>query len=85
MEKKIKVNLKGELDPSEMARFVQIANQYTSTLYIELDDNCRVNAKSIMGMMNFLAEDGQEVTIKAQGEDEADAAEALAACLTGKE
>ena len=84
MEKKISVKLNRDLDPNEVARFVQIANQYTSSLYIELDDNRRVNAKSIMGMMNFLADKGQEVTLVASGEDEAAALEAVASCLAGE-
>lgn len=82
MEKKISVKQNRDLDPGEVARFVQIANQYTSSVYIELDDNRRVNAKSIMGMMNFLADNGQEVTLVASGEDEAAAIEAVALCLT---
>ena len=85
MEKIIKVNLKGELEAGEIARFVQVANQYKCTLYIEMTDNRRINAKSIMGMMNFLSGNENEVIIKAEGEDEEAAAEALAACLTGKE
>ena len=85
MEKRIKVTLGGALDPSEIARFVQIANQYKSTVYIEMDDNRRVNAKSIMGMMNFLSEDGREVVVKAEGVDEEKAVESIAACLTRKE
>ena len=84
MEKRIRMNLKGRLEPSEIARFVQIANQYSSTVHIEMEDNRRVNAKSIMGMMNFLSEAGQEATVRAEGKDEAEAAAAIAACLTGK-
>lgn len=81
MEKRVKVELGKELDPSVLARFVQVANQYRSTIYIEMGDNRRVNAKSIMGMMNFLSVDGQEVVVRAEGEDEAEAAEAVAACF----
>ena len=84
MEKRIRMNLEGRLEPSEIARFVQIANQYSSTVHIEMEEDRRVNAKSIMGMMNFLSEVRQEVTVRAEGEDEAEAAEALAACLTGR-
>lgn len=85
MEKKVTVNLGVQLDPSDMAKFVQVANRYSSTIYIEMEDNRRVNAKSIMGMMNFMTEDGQEVTVRTEGADEAEAAEAIAACLNGKE
>lgn len=85
MEKRIRVSLGEGLDPSEIARFVQVANQYKSKIYIDMGDNRRVNAKSIMGMMSFLSEDGKEVVIKAEGADDVKAAEAIAACLTGKE
>lgn len=85
MEKTVKVNLGTEIDPSKIAKFVQMANQYSSSVYIEMDAEHRVNAKSIMGMMNFLAVDGQEVIVKVQGQDEEQAAEAVAGWLMGKE
>ena len=85
MEVKVRINLKEDLEASEIARFVQVANQYKSAVHIEMDDNRRINAKSIMGMMNFFARNESEVIIKAEGADEAAAAEALAACLSGKE
>lgn len=85
MEKKVKVNLGTEIDPGEIAKFVQRANGYNSSIYIELDGEHRVNAKSIMGMMNFLAVDGQEIVVKAQGADEEQAVDAIAAWLMGKE
>lgn len=85
MEKRVTINLKGDLEANEIARFVQVANQYKSVVYIEMMDNRRINAKSIMGMMNFFARNESEVLIKAEGVDEAAAADALAACLSGKE
>lgn len=85
MEKKIKVNLGGGLEPNQIAQIVQIANQFSSTLYIEVDEQYKVNVKSIMGMMNFMTEDEQEVIIRTQGADEEEALAALEACLTGKE
>lgn len=85
MEKKIMVKKAGNLAPDEIARFVQLANKFSSTVYIEQDDCHRVNAKSIMGMMGFLAGEGLEVTVRAEGADEEQAVEAIAECLTGKE
>lgn len=37
----------------------------------------QVNAKSIMGMMSLGALEGQELTIRAEGEDEEEAVNAL--------
>ena len=85
MEKRIKLNLKSELEAGEIAKLVQIANNYSSVIYIEMEDSHRINAKSIMGMMNFLAVSGKEVVIKAEGTDEKEVIEVLASVLTGKE
>ena len=57
--------------------FVQTANKYLSRIYIELDGK-RVNGKSIMGVMSLGVFQGEEITIIAQGEDEAEAIEDLA-------
>lgn len=84
MEKRIQVRLDEDFDPSGIARIVQIASQYASTIYLELDGNQRVNAKSIMGMMNFMSKGGSELVINAKGPDEAEAIDAIAACLGGK-
>lgn len=84
MEKKIKMNLKEHEDASEIARFVQVANQFSSTVYIEVENVGRINAKSIMGMMSLLSNNAREVTVRAEGVDEAKAVEAIAACLQGK-
>lgn len=85
MEMKARLNLQEELDPEYIARLVQTANRFESNLYIQAEGCHRVSAKSIMGMMNFLAEDGQDVTISAEGIDQEEAAKALALCLEGKQ
>lgn len=85
MKKRVQIDLKGNWETSEIAQFVQISNRYASKLYVEIDENRRINAKSIMGMMSFLSEAGQEVTVSAQGEDEAEAIEAIVSYLAGKE
>ncbi len=84
MERKVHIDLGDELDPEYIARVVQAANRFDSGLYLSVAGSHKVNAKSMMGMMNFLAADGQEVVISAEGADAAEAAEALAACLEGK-
>ena len=85
MEKEIKVVIKEDLDARDIAKYVQVANQFKCDLYIEMEDNRRVSAKSIMGMMNFLVKEQDMVVIKAQGPDEEAAIIALENCLTGKE
>jgi catabolite repression HPr-like protein len=45
-------------------------------------DNVRVNAKSIMGMMNLALLNGASVTIEAEGADEEDAVTEIQRFLT---
>ena len=40
-------------------------------------DNKKINAKSIMGMMSLALQEGDEVTVVAEGEDEEKAAEGI--------
>ena len=84
IKKPITINLSTGLEARPVAQLVQVASQFNSEIYVEIGKK-KVNAKSIMGMMNFLSGNENEVIIKAEGEDEEAAAEALAACLTGKE
>ena len=51
---------------------VQIASQFDSQIYVE-NNNARVNAKSIMGMMTLGLDNGEEVTVTANGKDESEA------------
>ena len=64
-------NVKG-LDARTIALLVQEASQYASKVYIEVDDK-QVNAKSIMGMMTLGLDNGEEVTVTANGKDESEA------------
>ena len=52
-----------------IALLVQEASQYASKVYIQVD-NKKINAKSIMGMMSLALQEGDEVTVVAEGEDE---------------
>ncbi|MBO5303818.1 MAG: HPr family phosphocarrier protein [Lachnospiraceae bacterium] len=68
--KKITIGLNKGLEASPTALLVQTACQYSSKIYIEIDDNKKVNAKSIMGMMTLGLNAGEEVIVSADGEDE---------------
>lgn len=71
--KKMIVNIKESSDAKPpIAMFVQVASQYESKIYLELEDK-KINAKSIMGMMSLQLGNGEELTVVADGEDEADA------------
>lgn len=51
---------------------VQVASQYESEIYVE-SGRKKVNAKSIMGMMTLGLDNGEEVTVTANGKDEGEA------------
>ena len=72
VEKKVTVQRQDGLDAAMIAVLVQHACKYESKIYLESEDK-KVNAKSIMGMMNIGVWRGGEVTIYADGKDEADA------------
>ena len=69
LEKKITVQKKDGLDAGMIAVLVQHACKFESKIYLESDDK-KVNAKSIMGMMNIGVCKGGEVTVYAEGSDE---------------
>ncbi|RKY67318.1 MAG: phosphocarrier protein HPr [Candidatus Latescibacterota bacterium] len=56
--------------------FVEKASKFKSDIYI-IKDGERVNGKSIMGVLSLAAEQGSDLTIRAEGEDCEEAVEAL--------
>lgn len=60
--------------------FVQKANEFTSSIWIE-SDNRKMNAKSLLGIMSLGIVTGAEVTLSATGPDEEAAVNALEALL----
>ena len=66
-----------------MAMLVQIASQYDSMIYVE-NQNARVNAKSIMGMMTLGMGSGEEITVSADGADESAAMDEIEKYLMGE-
>ena len=67
--KSMSVKIPEGLDPSTVAMFIQIASQYESKIYVEVEHK-RGNAKSIMGMMSLGLPKGSDLTMIADGEDE---------------
>ena len=81
MKKEVIINRSSDLEARPIANMVQAANSYESTVYLELNGK-RVNAKSIMGMMSIALINGETVVLDAEGDDAAEALDALAVLLT---
>lgn len=83
LEKSMKVQLKNGLEARPVAVLVQVANQHESSVYIETTGK-KVNAKSIMGMMSLGLNNGEEVTVIADGKDEEEAISSIENFLRGE-
>lgn len=81
MQKDVVVQMSDSTEATPIAHLVQLANQFKSQVYFEMDDK-KVNAKSIMGMMSLALVSGSSVTIDADGDDEVKAANAIEDFLT---
>ena len=63
--------------------FIQKANCYKCSIWVEKED-CRVNAKSLLGILSLGISKGTEITLIADGTDESSAVEGLAALVEGE-
>lgn len=83
LKKTITIGLASGLEARPVAMLVQIASQYDSMIYVE-NQNARVNAKSIMGMMTLGMGAGEAITVSADGNDESDAIDNIEKYLMGE-
>ena len=65
------------------AQFVQAANKFGADIFVEKDGQ-EVSGKSIMGIMMLAAACGNQIVIKAKGEDAKEAIAVLGALIGGK-
>jgi len=84
IEKSIEVKMTKDLDARPIAMLVQVASRHESSVYL-MAEGKKVNAKSIMGMMSLVLDNGENVTIVTDGNDEEAAMESIVDFLTGKE
>jgi phosphotransferase system HPr (HPr) family protein len=63
------------------ALLVQKAAKFKSDIFLSKGEVLRINGKSVMGVMMLAAEQGSEVVVEADGEDEAEAIAVLAELL----
>lgn len=78
--KEIVVRCESGLHNRQATYFVQKANEFESTIYLE-SGNRKMNAKSLLGIMSLGIVTGSTVTLTAAGPDAEAAVEALEALL----
>ncbi|MCD8069101.1 MAG: HPr family phosphocarrier protein [Lachnospiraceae bacterium] len=83
IKKNVKIGPDSGLDVESVAMLVQVANRYSSQVFIR-NDKHRFNAKSIMGMMTLCTEKAAELEITADGADEEEAAARIEKYLLGQ-
>lgn len=63
--------------------FVKEAAKFSSHIFV-MRDGLEVNGKSILGVMMLAAEMGAKITLKAEGQDEKEALEAMVRVVNDK-
>ena len=81
--KKMAIDITADLDKRPIAKLVQEASRFSSSVFFEYRDK-KVNAKSIMGMMTLALKNGDDVDVVTDGTDEEAAADTIARYLTGE-
>lgn len=76
VNKNIEVTLDGGLEARKIALLVQLACQFDSDVYIEIDAK-KANAKSIMGVISLGIGTGETVQVTTDGHDEEEAMASL--------
>lgn len=80
INKEVIVNCESGLHNRQATYFVQKANEYTCSIWLE-SENRKMNAKSLLGIMSLGIVTGATVTLSAVGADAEDAINALEALL----
>lgn len=83
-KRSIQIKLENGLEARPVALLVQEASKYESRIYIQSEEK-RVNAKSIMGMMSLGLNNGDVLTVSAEGTDEDVAVDGIEVFLSSKE
>ena len=80
INKEVVVRCDSGLHNRQATYFVQKANEYTCSIWLE-SENRKMNAKSLLGIMSLGIVTGATVTLSAVGPDAEDAINALEALL----
>lgn len=73
IKKEVEIKNRAGLHTRPAATLVKLASKYKSEFYIYQND-MSINGKSIIGVMTLCAEQGSNLTLMFDGEDETDAA-----------
>jgi phosphotransferase system HPr (HPr) family protein len=84
VEKEATVVPEAGLHARPAARFVKEAKSYSSDIFV-VKDGQEANAKSSLRLMTLGAKHGELVVVRAEGEDEEEAVDALVAILSREE
>ena len=76
VSKEIIVRCESGLHNKQATYFVQKANEFESSIWVE-SENRKMNAKSLLGIMSLGIITGASVTLSAEGPDEEEAVNAL--------
>lgn len=74
------VTCESGLHNKQATYFIQKANEFKSSIWIEADDR-KINAKSLLGVLSMGITTGTTVTLTADGADELDAIKTLSDML----
>ncbi|NOS85375.1 MAG: HPr family phosphocarrier protein [Ignavibacteria bacterium] len=69
IEKTVTIINKAGMHTRPASNIVKIASKYRSDFFI-IKNNYSINGKSIIGVMTLAAEQGSELTLRFEGEDE---------------
>lgn len=77
IERELTIRNRAGLHTRPASMLVKTASQFESEVYLRRD-NYEINGKSVIGVMTLAAEQGATLTLVVEGEDEEEAAEAIA-------
>jgi phosphocarrier protein len=83
LEKTVKISNKAGIHVRPAVQIAELSNKFQSNILL-IKDGIKVNAKSIMDLLTLAAGKEAELIIKADGEDEAKAIDALEALINSK-
>jgi len=77
IEREVTIRNRAGLHTRPASMLVKTASQFDSDVYLRRD-NYEINGKSVIGVMTLAAEQGATLTLVVDGDDEREAADALA-------
>lgn len=83
VNKKIVIKNKLGLHARAAVKFMNLANRFASSVWIEKDGN-EIDGKSILGILTLAATQGSTINLKIEGPDEDRALDALEALVENK-